>query len=193
MDSPRLPTWVLVASLAVLARAAAAQEEPFEPTGEIRFRVSGGITTSASFNATRVVGPVVNMTRREDGTWAGDLLGENLDLHVDPAEEGKEQKASGSFFTLVQRAGKDSVVAEGLFNGVRFRAEVGPKKVKARFGNCSLDAVKKGTVYRGDLGCLYPGASLPTTGRAVMEFMGEAADRAPFPQLALALLAVLPQ
>jgi len=191
----RLPAWVLAASLALpLARAAAQEPDaPFEPTGEIRFRISGGITTSASVNASRVVGPVVNMTRREDGTWGGDLLSENLSLRIEDAGEGKEQKALGSFFTLVQRPQKDGILVEGQFNGVRFRAEVGPKNVKARFGRCSIDAVKKGTVYRGDVGCLYPGLTLPETGRAVLEFMGELSDRAPFPQLALALMAVLPQ
>lgn len=187
----------LVLLLAAAATPAAAQEGaapgPFEATGEIRFRVQGQITTSASYNADRVVGPAVNVTRREDGTWAGDLLGENLDLHAADAKP-QELKVEGAGFTLVQRPLKGGGhELEGLFNGVRFRATVEPKRVKARFGNCSVDVSKKGAVYRGDLGCLEPGQALPRTGSAVLDLMGDALERGPFPQLGLALMSVLPQ
>jgi hypothetical protein len=190
-----LPAGVLAASLLLPAPSVVAQDadSAFEATGEIRFRVSGGITSGASFSSSRVVGPVVNMTRREDGTWAGDLLGENLDLHAEDARADRnEQKMAGSGFTLVQRPVKDGVEIEGQYKGLRFRVEVKAKRVKGRFGNCSLDLDRKGTVYRGDLGCLIQGAALPETGRAVLELMGDAQDRAPFPQLGIALMAVLP-
>jgi hypothetical protein len=133
------------------------------------------------------------MTRREDGTWAGDLLGENLDLHADERAGAKEQKVAGSGFTLVQRPTKDGVEIEGQYRGVRFRADVGPKKVVARFGECSLELARKGTVYRGEVGCLRAGATLPETGRAVMEITGDVLTRVPFPELGLALVAVLPR
>lgn len=181
----------LLAALLLLAGPAAGQDAgPFEATGEVRFRVTGGITTGASYNATRVVGPAVNMTQREDGSWAGDLLSENLDLRAIADE--KSLRAEGSFFTLVQRISNGKTEIEGQFKGVRFRATVDAKRVKARFGDCSLDVEKKGTVYRGDIGCVVPGESLPQTGRAVLDLMGDAVERVPFPQLGLALMAVLP-
>ncbi len=181
----------LLAALLLLAGPAAGQDAgPFEATGEVRFRVTGGITTSASYNATRVVGPAVNMTQREDGSWAGDLLSENLDLRAIADE--KSLRAEGSFFTLVQRTSNGKAEIEGQFKGVRFRATVDAKRVKARFGDCSLDVEKKGTVYRGDVGCVVAGESLPQTGRAVLDLMGDAVERVPFPQLGLALMAVLP-
>jgi hypothetical protein len=183
---------LLVAVLLLVAGPAGGQDAgPFEATGEVRFRVTGGMTTSASYNATRVVGPSVNMTQREDGSWAGDLLAENLNLIVSGDE--KSARVEGSFFTLVQRTSNGKAEIEGQFKGVRFRASVDAKRVKARFGDCSLDVEKKGTVFRGDVGCIVPGQSLPQTGRAVLDLMGDAVERIPFPQLGLALMAVLPQ
>jgi hypothetical protein len=183
----------LLAALLLLAagRAAGQDSGPFEATGEVRFRVTGGITTSASYNATRVVGPAVNMTQRDDGTWAGDLLAENLNLHG--KADQKSARLEGNSFTVVQRADGKKTEIEGQFKGVRFRATVDPKRVKARFGACSLDLVRKGAVYRGDVGCMVEGQTLPQTGNAVLDLMGDAVDHTPFPQLALALMATLPQ
>ncbi len=48
------------------AASASAQSTPFQPTGSIAFNRG-----SASFDATRVVGPRINVTMRSDGTWAG--------------------------------------------------------------------------------------------------------------------------
>jgi hypothetical protein len=64
--------------------------------------------------------------------------------------------------------------------------------VKARFGVCSVDLERKGTVYRGDVGCIVQGDPLPQTGRAVLDLMGDVLE-APFPQVGLGLMAVLPQ
>jgi hypothetical protein len=172
------------------ASAQADVREPFDATGEVRLRLTGGQTASAAFNGTRVVGPVVNVTRREDGTWGGDLLGENLDLRL---VEGKDLKATGINFLLVQRQSGETTEVEGLFNGVRFRATLDAKSLTAKFGNCSMDLVRKGGVYRGNVGCIVANQSLPQTDRVVLEFMGEAgATRPPFPQLGIALVSILP-
>ncbi|MFO0585352.1 MAG: hypothetical protein U0229_23985 [Anaeromyxobacter sp.] len=188
-----LPASALAAlALALPAAAQTATDSNFQATGEVRFRVQGGMSTSASYNGVRVVGPAVNVSRRDDGTWAGDLLAGNLDLHTVEGKD-KDLKVEGAGFTLVQRQVKDGHELEGLYNGVRFRATIEAKRVKARFGNCSIDVEKKGTVYRGDVGCLQEGQPLPVTGRAVLDLMGDALERGPFPQLGLALMAVLPQ
>lgn len=177
---------LLCVAAAVLAGVPAAA---FEPTGEVVFHARGTIGTSAAYDSDRVVGPVVNMTRQDGGGWAGDLLGENLDLAVTPT------KASGPNVNLVfsQKSGRTEI--EGLFFGVRLRIEMDKKKLKGRFGTCSLDLARKGTsVFFGDLGCIRPGASLPETAKATLELQGDAAsDTPPLPQFALALIAALPR
>jgi hypothetical protein len=188
------PSALLAAALSLLApRLASAQadpREPFEATGEVRLRLTGGQTASAAFNATRVVGPVVNVTRRDDGTWAGDLLGENLDLR---SVEGKGQKVTGPNFLLVQSQSGETTEVEGLFNGVRFRATLTAKNITAKFGDCSMDLERRGGVYRGRVGCIVATSSMPRTSNAVMELMGEAGATKPaFPQLGIALVAILP-
>jgi len=165
-------------------------DEPFDATGEIRLRTSGGQTASAAFNTSRVVGPFVNVTRREDGTWGGDLLGQDLDLH---SVEGKDQKVTGTNFLLVQRQSGDRTEVEGLLNGIRFRASLDAKQITAKFGDCSMDLSRKGSIYRGTVGCIQPSSTLPRTDRIQLELLGEAgATMPPFPQFGIALVAVLP-
>jgi hypothetical protein len=130
----------------------------------------------------------VNLTRRDDGTWAGDLGGRDLDL------QGSEGRLTGSNVTLnySQKDGRTEV--EGLFFGTRIRLSLDAKKFKGRVGSCSLDFTRRGQsgIYRGDVGCLRA-ARLPNTGKARMELLGEAATPTPpLPQMAFALIAILP-
>src|SRR5690242_12279587 len=53
----------------VASEQTAAPAGEFKAQGEIRYR--GG---SASFDETRVVGPHANLSRRSDGSWAGNLM-----------------------------------------------------------------------------------------------------------------------
>jgi len=181
---------VLVCTPPGPASAQSDATETFDATGEIRLRASGAQTASAAFNTARVVGPLVNVTRRDDGTWGGDLLGQDLDLHL---VEGKDLKVTGTNFLLVQRQSGDRTEVEGLLNGIRFRASLDSKSVTAKFGDCSMDLSRKGSIYRGTVGCIQPNSSLPHTDRIQLELLGEAgATKPPFPQFGIALVAVLP-
>lgn len=182
----------LLAALAALLLsplAGAAQDRPpFEPTGELRFHGHGAVGTSAAFDAERLVGPTVNLTRREDGTWGGDLAGQNMDLEV------TDRRVSGPnvSLALTQKGGRTEV--EGLFFNQRFRVSLDAKRLHGRFGECSFDLVRKrGGAYRGDVGCLRRRAAFPSSAKATLSLIGVAADPAPpLPQFALALVAILP-
>jgi hypothetical protein len=175
------------ALLAVLAPSALAQSPEYEPTGEIRFR-AGGLGGGASFSADRVVGANVNMTRRDDGGWAGDLLGRDLDLHLD------SDRLTGPNVNLGFSQKGDAVSIEGLFFGQRVRLQLDLKKAQGRMGGCSLDMkhLKAAPVYRGSFGCMGANARFPTSGIADLQFYGDAAaEKPPLPQLTLALVATL--
>jgi len=177
-----------VATAAALAAAApaAAQDVPFEPTGELRMNGVSGFN-SVSFDQDRIVGPIVNLTRRDDGSWAGDIGGKDLDLH--PIEAGLQ--APNVKIKFKSKDGRTAI--EGLYFGQRVRIELDAKKLSGRFGACSMTLKRRGPpVYHGDLGCLRPGDRLPLAGRVSLEVIGEAASaNPPLPQFALALLAVL--
>jgi hypothetical protein len=180
---------ILLVAAALAAAPAVAQESPFEPTGEIRFHASAGLGSGASFDETRIVGPAVNLTRREDGSWAGDLAGQDVNL------VGGETKLSGPNVNLTfkQKGGKTEV--EGLFYGERVRLSVDAKKIKGRYGRCSFDLTRKGPpIYRGDVGCMSQESRLPAAGKAAIELIGKAAaDVPPGPQVGLAFVAILPR
>ncbi len=177
-----------LAAVLLSALPAAAQAPPFEPTGELRLHGYGAVGSSASWNGERLVGPTVNLTRREDGTWAGDLAGQDLDLEV------SDRRVTGPnvSLTLTQKGGRTEV--EGLFFNQRFRATLDGKRLHGRFGECSFDMIRRrGGPFQGNLGCLRSGASFPTSARATLSLIGTAADAAPpLPQFALALVAILP-
>lgn len=180
----------LAAATAVLAaRPAAAQDAPFEPTGEVRFLAYGTTGTSAAFDAVRVVGPLVNLARRDDGTWAGDLLGRTVNLEVT-----KDGLAAPN--VNLQFSSRDGRVhLEGLFFGRRIRVDLDAKKLEGRFGPCAVDLARKhADLLEGNLGCAPGTRNPPQSGRASVKLLGQAAEREPpMPQLALALLASLPE
>lgn len=189
---PPLPTAGL--ALAVLAAfalasppaARAADEEPYEPTGEVQFRSRGAMWSGASFDGGRVVGPLINVARRDDGSWAGDLGGESTDLTVTGA------RATGVNVNIhFERKGKATEI-QGLLFGQRVRFELSDKRFRGRLGECSFDLKRRRPgVYVGDVGCLADG--VPRTARATLNLTGDAAlDEPPLPQVALALIAALP-
>lgn len=185
----RTAPFLFVAAALAAAAPVVAQETPFEPKGEIRFHASAGLGSGASFDETRIVGPAVNLTRREDGSWAGDIAGEDVNLY------GGDTKLTGPNVNLTfkQKNGKTDV--EGLFYGNRVRISVDAKKIKGRYGTCSFDLTRRGPpMYRGDVGCMRQDERLPVAGKAAIELIGEAADeKPPGAQLGLALVAILPR
>jgi hypothetical protein len=74
------------------------------------------------------------------------------------------------------------------------RVSLDGKRMRGHYGVCSIDLARKRVgLYEGDIGCMR-GRSYPATGKASVELYGEAAKPdAPQPQLALALVSVLPR
>ena len=173
--------------LALAVLAAAPPVHAFDPVGGLDFTVAGLTSAGASFDAERVVGPIVNMSRQEEGGWAGDLNGNDMPLAVTP------KKLSGAGVSLQIDRSPDALSIEGLFFSHRVRIELTGKKLTGRYGACSFDLKKvKEGLYVGDTGCLR-NRTLPTTGQATFRLVGVAASSdVPMPQLALGLLAVLP-
>lgn len=167
---------------------AAAQEVPFQATGEVRLLAFGG-GSGAAFDESRLVGPTVNLTRRDDGTWGGDLAGVNVDLHL----RGDDRLTGPNVNITYGRKGGTTKV-EGLFHGRRVRVELGAKRFQARLGACSFDLTRKNAqTFVGDVGCSSPQRGLGASGKATLTLLGQAAaEDAPLPHLALALVALMP-
>lgn len=173
---------LLLAAAALLAGSPA---HAFEPTGEVIFSGRGSIGAGASFDGERLVGPSVNLTRMEGGGWAGDLGGQNLHLTANG------DKLLGPNVTVVfEKNAKGNIRVQGQWYGNRFRVDIDGKKAHGRFGTCSIDLKQKAPgFYSGDVGCLRGGIR---TSKASLKLLGEAATGNALPQLALALLAILP-
>src|SRR5215510_12584444 len=91
--------------------SAAEAEDHFEPTG--RVLVGPPIRgPSASFDDNRVIGPAINVSRRPDGTWAGWIRGQAVNLVV------KSNQISDASLTLNVRELPEGVEVRGLWVGV---------------------------------------------------------------------------
>jgi len=177
----------------------------FQASGEIFFLSPGGTGTSAAFDDRRIVGPSVNLTRDEEGTWGGGLAGQDVLLAIAP------DRITGAGVDLhVERKG-DATSLRGIWFQRRVSLEFTPKNVTGRAGaTCSVDVERKAPgVYQGSVGCLvqqplrtqlFAGGSISpprqaqiVATHATLRLAGDAASPSPpMPQFALALLAVLP-
>ncbi|HEY7726598.1 MAG TPA: hypothetical protein VH880_14780 [Anaeromyxobacteraceae bacterium] len=172
-----------VAALLLLVSAGAGA---YEPTGEVSLN-AGGRGTGASFDEERVVGPTVNLSLTEGGAWSGDFLGITVDLSVTP------DRITGSNVDLHVEVTKGETSVRGNLFGRRVHLETGRKGVQWRMGNCSLDLGRqKSGALQGGYGCVGGSSRIPTVTGAKMRLIGRAgAQDAPYPQLVLALMAVL--
>jgi hypothetical protein len=145
--------------------------EGFAPAGEILIR-----DRSAAFSDWRVVGPLVNMTRGEDGSWSGDLLGNSYVMRP-----GEGALAGGGADLHFVRWRKE-VVVRGTLHG---------RKVNVRIVPGEGIATAAGIACRYD-GNLIDCSKESSAVRQGIEFRGQAARLAepPLPQFGLALLAV---
>ncbi|HET7752591.1 MAG TPA: hypothetical protein VFK85_01670 [Anaeromyxobacteraceae bacterium] len=178
----------ILATAMLLPLAAVAQPSPeYQPNGEVVFRVSGGVSTGASYDEGRVVGPVVNLEESEGGGWIGDIGGQGVNLEI------SGNKVTGAGVDLFVKQEKDQVVIRGSLFGRRVWVEAGTKKVSGRAGDCSIDLKYKSPgLYVGNIGCSR-GTQTPQTARAEMKLDGTAATGTPpLPQFALAIVSVLP-
>ncbi len=145
--------------------------EPFVATGEVLTR-----DRSAAFDDWRVVGPNVNLTRRPDGSWAGSLAGENVDVR--PQDGALVGSGAQLYFV---RWGDDLMV----------RGTLGVRSIAVRV------ALGPGLPTRGGIVGAWAQTSGDCTEKASkeiagIEFRGVAANLAHpvMPQLGLALVAV---
>jgi len=171
-------------ALVAIALLTAAPAFAFDATGEIL--TSNG--SSAAFDSEQIVGPTVNLTRQESGSWAGELLGQGVDLAVTP------DRISGPNVELRIEQKKGAMAVRGYFHGKRYSVEWDAKGLSARVGNCSydLERAKTGNTVAGSVGCVTRGSGLPGVGRVIVKLRGEAASlNPPMPQFALSLVATL--
>lgn len=199
-----------VAGVAALACASAPPATPApaamptqgEAGGEVIFLPQGSVGTGATVDSRRVIGPTVSMALAPQGVWGGDLRGRNLVLEI---SEGRLRGAA--FDVSVERAG-DTLRLAGLVGNRRVNVQISPKRFQGTLGinGCSFDlpAATPGS-YQGFLSCPVPrtpavsaavasGQRLSVVTSASLKLAGDAARLDPpvLPQLALALLAVLP-
>lgn len=177
----------MTASL-LLPLAAAAQTTPeYQPNGEVLFRISGGVSTGASYDEQRIIGPAVNLEESEGGGWGGDIGGNSVEIEVNG------ERLTGAGVDIFVKQEKNQLVVRGNLFARRLWLEIGAKKVSGRVGDCSIDLKNKSPgLYVGNIGCSR-GTRTPQTARAEMRLDGTAAEaKPPLPQFALALVSVLP-
>lgn len=161
-------------------------------TGEVIFVVSGSIGAGASFSDHSVTGPSVNMATTPEGVWGGDLRGLNFLLDISEGRIG-----AAALELQVNREG-DALDLDGIFGGRRVRVQLSPRRLHGFVdgGACSFDLAGQAPgTYHGIVSCPpRRGEHLPAVSTASLRLTGDAArlDQPVLPQMALALLAVLP-
>lgn len=176
---------------------------PGEAAGEVVFVPSGSPGFGAAFDERRVMGPAVNMTMTPEGVWGGDVRGRNVLLEI------SEGRLSGAAFDLTVEQEGDVLHLAGIVDGRRVNVRLSPRQLQGTVngGVCSFDlALAAPGSYRGFLSCParptpatrlgvpVRGVPLPSIDPAEFHLSGDAVrfDQPVMPQLALALLAVLP-
>jgi hypothetical protein len=101
----------------------------FHATGEVKCKYNG-----ASFSATQVVGPKINVAQRPDGSWGGLIEQEPLDANW---VNGK-LKGGQPLKMAVQKTG-DTLTITGQWRERLFRFEVSPSLLRVRTDTRSLD------------------------------------------------------
>ena len=200
MNLPRLAA--LAASSAVLACAtpsgapvpvttpAPGEVKPsdFKASGEVFFDAQSS-GTSVAFSDFRMVGPRVNMTRAEDGSWRGNVGDREMIVKVQPGRI----TGDGVDLYVVSKPGKVPAISiQGMYfqRQVWFTLKAGEIQGTTDGGRCSFDLTPAQApgYWTGGVGC---GGNLRT---GTLQLTGTAADigAPPMPQLVFALIAVLP-
>ncbi len=142
----------------------------YKPTGEVQ-----AYDQSASFDAVRVRGVKVNLSKRTDGSWGGTVADRPVDVSVD---EGHVRGVD--FIVSREETNGSHNVITGQFQGRTLRFEWDENQAIIRTGSKSLT---------------YPGRVVAERvtkygPRAEFELRGDAGlERAPWPQIAFALIA----
>lgn len=138
----------LLALCSVAACATSTSGQAAEaPTSKPGFTPQGEFTStrgySASFDETRVVGPRVEVSQRDDGTWAGVLLGNPVTVTL----EGQRLVGPNFEFTWTQT--ENGLDGRGVVRGQLVRVTVDEENLYIRNGaqNWSLQKTSEG-VYQ---------------------------------------------
>jgi hypothetical protein len=147
-------------------RAGAPESEPFRPSGEILF-----FDASAAFDANRVIGPHVNVSRRSDGSWAGTIEQDVVDINV------TADRLTGANLKASIQHNKRGLVISGQWRDLILYYQIGSDQVLIRSPNYSLSLLSS-----------EPGIYGPYR---QLKLIGEAAKAdPPMPQFVLALVAI---
>ncbi len=141
----------------------------YVPTGEVVVNGRG-----ATFDAWRIVGPQVNLTRDEDGSWRGSILGASVVLKPSPG------KLFGSGADLSFYRWGDYVMVGGNIQGRNFEIRYLPGPGYPTKGG----KICRATPLSLDCSVADAGGVAALAGQA-------AGPDAPMPQLGLALIATL--
>lgn len=159
-----------VAAVSVLLACAHSGGAP-EP--EKVFNKKGGLVFlggSASWDEDEVVGPLVSVSRRGDGSWAGNIVGTPVDVSL------YNGRAAGSNLVMKWTDEGDHRVITAQLNNRIHRFEVYPDRVLVRGPSRSFTLSHRGDWTFG------PGSEL--------KFEGEAQSmQPPMPQFGIAMLA----
>ncbi len=144
----------------------------FVPTGGLSL-----YNRSVTFDAVRVRGPNVNLSRRTDGSWAGVLDARAVDVTV------TDTRIVGVDLLLTRAQSEPGrLVITGQFQGLIYRFELDDERVVIRGPSRSYDL--PGRQLGGDQTTYGPQGNLVLQGQA-------GAERPPWPQLAFGLLSLM--
>lgn len=177
----RIRTSFISISLAILAIACAegasgsGATPDFEPTGGIRIASGNG----ARFNATRVVGPKVQVNQRSDGSWGGAFYGvAGTPTPIDATFQGGEFVGSNIRLTITRENGKTRIFGSVQDRIIRF--ELNPTEL--RIYTSSTTRTGRSETYVKLAG---PGEY---SGPQSLTLEGEAQQMPPTPAFALAMV-----
>jgi len=105
-------------------------EPGYVPSGQVRLR------QSASYDATRVRGPNVNLTLTADGRWGGTVAGRPVRLQVTP------ERITGAGVNLVVSRPAGTLSVEGTWAGARVVVTATKDSFRARLGDQRVDLTR---------------------------------------------------
>jgi len=165
-------------SLAMVALASCAEGAAGAGSAPADFAPTGGIVVASGngsrFNATRVVGPKLDVSQRPDGTWGGSIYGSSgTRTPIDATFKGGEFVGSNIRLSITREGGQTTVV--GSFQDRIIRFEVTAAEIRVRTGSRSENYVKLDAP--GEYG-----------GPQSLKLEGEAQQAPPTPAFALAMM-----
>lgn len=153
--------------------------KPFEPTGGVK-RYGG----TATFDAVRVRGPGVEMTKRTDGTWGGRLQAWEFEVSVhgntiSGVETRNLRQVTQGGFSMVNSGDEQDVVVDGVIDHYRYHFEVHPDRFVVGEG------ARQRVLMRNDDGTYGPDHNVVLGGDA-------GGGLPPWPQIAFAMIGTEP-